>query len=51
VRIGHRVYLDSTGLLEFDLVEISDRSILNKGCILQTHLSEDRMVCAKRKTG
>jgi non-ribosomal peptide synthetase-like protein len=43
-RIGRRVYLGTTGLLEFDLVEIGDGSILNKDCILQTHLFEDRVM-------
>jgi non-ribosomal peptide synthetase-like protein len=43
-RIGRRVYLGTTGFLEFDLVEIGDRSVLNKDCILQTHLFEDRIM-------
>jgi non-ribosomal peptide synthetase-like protein len=43
-RIGRRVYMGTTGLLEFDLVEIGDRSVLNKDCILQTHLFEDRIM-------
>ncbi|MGA2590501.1 MAG: Pls/PosA family non-ribosomal peptide synthetase [Bryobacteraceae bacterium] len=43
-RIGRGVYIGSTGFLEFDLVEIGDRSILNKECILQTHLFEDRVL-------
>jgi non-ribosomal peptide synthetase-like protein len=47
-RIGRRVYIHSTGFLEFDLVEIGDRSILNQGCILQTHLFEDRILKASR---
>jgi len=45
-RIGRRVYIDSTGFLEFDLTEIGDRSILNRDCILQTHLFEDRVLKA-----
>jgi len=45
-RIGRRVYIDSTGFLEFDLLTIGDRSILNKDCILQTHLFEDRVLKA-----
>jgi non-ribosomal peptide synthetase-like protein len=45
-RIGRRVYIDSTGFLEFDLVKIGDRSVLNKDCILQTHLFEDRVLKA-----
>ena len=47
-RIGRRVYIGSTGFLEFDLVEIGDRSVLNRGCILQTHLFEDRIMKASR---
>jgi len=43
-RVGRGVYIASTGFLEFDLVEIGDRSILNKECILQTHLFEDRVL-------
>jgi non-ribosomal peptide synthetase-like protein len=43
-RIGREVYIDSTGFLEFDLVEIGDRAILNRDCILQTHLFEDRVL-------
>jgi non-ribosomal peptide synthetase-like protein len=45
-RIGRRVFIDSTGFLEFDLLAIGDRSILNKDCILQTHLFEDRVMKA-----
>jgi len=47
-RIGRRVYIDTTGFLEFDLVEIGDRSVLNQCCILQTHLFEDRILKASR---
>ncbi len=45
-RIGRRVFIDSTGFLEFDLLAIGDRSMLNKDCILQTHLFEDRVMKA-----
>jgi non-ribosomal peptide synthetase-like protein len=47
-RIGRAVYIDSTGFLEFDLVEVGDRAILNKDCILQTHLFEDRVLKGAR---
>jgi non-ribosomal peptide synthetase-like protein len=47
-RIGRGVYIDSTGFLEFDLVDIGDRAILNKDCILQTHLFEDRVLKGSR---
>ncbi|HEV3329978.1 MAG TPA: Pls/PosA family non-ribosomal peptide synthetase [Bryobacteraceae bacterium] len=43
-RIGRRVYVGSTGFLEWDLVEIGDRAVLNHECILQTHLFEDRVL-------
>ena len=43
-RIGNGVYIDSTGFLEFDLVDVGDRAVLNKDCILQTHLFEDRVL-------
>ncbi len=45
-RIGRRVWIDSTGFLEFDLVQIGDDAILNHDCILQTHLFEDRVLKA-----
>jgi len=45
-RIGKGAYVDTTGFLEFDLVNIGDRAILNHDCILQTHLFEDRVMKA-----
>ena len=45
-RIGRRVWIDSTGFLEFDLIRIGDRAVLNRNCILQTHLFEDRVLKA-----
>jgi non-ribosomal peptide synthetase-like protein len=42
-RIGSRVYVGTTGFLEFDLTSIGDRTALNEDCILQTHLFEDRI--------
>lgn len=45
-RIGRRVWIDTTGFLEFDLTQIGDRAILNNDCILQTHLFEDRVLKA-----
>jgi non-ribosomal peptide synthetase-like protein len=47
-RIGRGVYIDSTGFLEFDLTEVGDRAILDKDCILQTHLFEDRVLKGSR---
>jgi non-ribosomal peptide synthetase-like protein len=43
-RIGRRVYMHTTGLLEWDLVEVGDRVALNDDCVLQTHLFEDRIL-------
>ncbi len=43
-RIGRRVYIHTTGFLEFDLIEIGDRAALNDDCIMQTHLFEDRVL-------
>jgi non-ribosomal peptide synthetase-like protein len=45
-RIGRRVYIDTTGFLEWDLVEIGDRAALNEDSIIQTHLFEDRVLKA-----
>jgi non-ribosomal peptide synthetase-like protein len=42
--IGRGVYIDSTGFLEFDLLDVGDRTVLNRDCILQTHLFEDRVM-------
>jgi non-ribosomal peptide synthetase-like protein len=47
-RIGQRAYVATTGFLEWDLVEIGDRAVLNNGCILQTHLFEDRVLKGAR---
>jgi non-ribosomal peptide synthetase-like protein len=49
-KIGHGVCLDSVGFLEWDMVEIGDRAILNRDSILQTHLFEDRVLKASRVT-
>jgi non-ribosomal peptide synthetase-like protein len=47
-RIGRGVFMDTTGVIEFDLVDIGSRAILNKDCILQTHLFEDRVMKSAR---
>ena len=47
-RIGRRVYTHTTGLLEWDLVEVGDGAALNDDCVLQTHLFEDRVLKADR---
>jgi non-ribosomal peptide synthetase-like protein len=45
-RIGRRVYVDTTGFLEWDLVDVGDRAELGDDCVLQTHLFEDRVLKA-----
>ena len=47
-RIGRSVYIATTGFLEWDLVDIGDRTVLNQECILQTHLFEDRVLKGSR---
>src|ERR1043166_507903 len=47
-RIGRRTYIQTTGFLEFDLVEIGDRAALNEDCVIQTHLFEDRVLKASK---
>jgi len=43
-KIGRRVYLETTDLTEFDLVNIGDEATLNADCTIQTHLFEDRVM-------
>src|SRR5215813_12754400 len=47
-RIGRRVYMHTTGVLEWDLVEVGHRVALNDNCVLQTHLFEDRVLKGSR---
>ena len=44
VKIGNRVYLDTTFVTEFDLVKIGSESAINFNASLQTHLFEDRVM-------
>ncbi|MFD3445561.1 Pls/PosA family non-ribosomal peptide synthetase [Microbacteriaceae bacterium 4G12] len=44
VKIGERVFLDSTHISEFDLVHIGDNVAINLNSTLQTHLFEDRVM-------
>ena len=44
VKIGKRVYLDTTFVTEFDLVKVGSDSAINYNCSLQTHLFEDRVM-------
>jgi non-ribosomal peptide synthetase-like protein len=42
--IGRRVWLDTTYLTEFDLVEVGDDAAIGDTTSLQTHLFEDRVM-------
>jgi len=43
-KIGSRVFLDTSDMTEYDLIEIGDDAALNKDCTVQTHLFEDRVM-------
>lgn len=43
-RIGQRVWLDTTYLTEFDLVEVGDDAAIGDTTSLQSHLFEDRVM-------
>lgn len=43
-KIGKDVWCDTWWLPEFDLIELRDRSTVNSGCVLQTHLFHDRVM-------
>jgi non-ribosomal peptide synthetase-like protein len=45
-KIGDRCYLNTTGFLEWDLVNIGDRAALCNRSVVQTHLFEDRVLKA-----
>ncbi len=47
-RIGRRTYFHTTGLIEFDLIEVGDGAVFNEECVLQSHLFEDRVLKASR---
>lgn len=49
VKIGNRVWMDTTFITEFDLVEIGDDAAIGAATSLQTHLFEDRVM--KMSTG
>lgn len=44
VKIGKRVWLNTTDITEFDMVSIGDEAMLNEECGPQTHLFEDRIM-------
>jgi non-ribosomal peptide synthetase-like protein len=47
-KIGRQVYMETTALTEFDLIEIGDGVSLNQDCTMQTHLFEDRIMKMSR---
>jgi non-ribosomal peptide synthetase-like protein len=44
VKIGKRVWMNTTDITEFDMVTICDDAALNQDCGPQTHLFEDRVM-------
>ena len=44
VKVGKRVWLNTTDITEFDMVTICDDAALNEDCGPQTHLFEDRVM-------
>jgi non-ribosomal peptide synthetase-like protein len=44
VKIGRRVWFDTTYVTEFDLVEVGDDAAVGDTTSLQTHLFEDRVM-------
>ena len=44
VKIGKRVWMDTTFITEFDLVDIGDDAAIGASTSLQTHLFEDRVM-------
>ncbi len=44
VKIGKRVWLNTTDITEYDMVSIGDDTALNEDCGPQTHLFEDRIM-------
>ncbi len=44
VKIGRRVWMNTTDITEHDMVEIGDDTALNEDCGPQTHLFEDRVM-------
>ena len=44
VKIGKRVWLNTTDITEYDMVTIGDDTALNEDCGPQTHLFEDRVM-------
>lgn len=49
-RIGRDVWCETWWLPEFDLITLSDRSTINRGTVLQTHLFHDRVMALETVT-
>lgn len=47
-QIGKRVFMDTTQITEFDMVQVGDDVALNVNATLQTHLFEDRIMKVSR---
>lgn len=48
--IGRGVWCDTYWLPETDLIELGDGSVVNSGCVVQTHLFHDRVLSMDRVT-
>ena len=44
VKMGKKVWLNTTDITEYDMVKIDDEAMLNEDCGPQTHLFEDRIM-------
>lgn len=49
-KIGRGVWCDTYWLPETDLIELGDGSVVNSGCVVQTHLFHDRVLSMDRVT-
>jgi non-ribosomal peptide synthetase-like protein len=49
-KIGRGVWCDTYWLPETDLIELGDGSVVNTGCVVQTHLFHDRVLSMDRVT-
>jgi non-ribosomal peptide synthetase-like protein len=45
-KIGNMCYIDTTGFLEWDMINIGDRAAIGEDAVMQTHLFEDRILKA-----
>jgi len=50
VRVGKGVWCESYWLPEADLVTLHDAAVVNRGCVVQTHLFHDRVMQLDRVT-